>query len=238
MSTRRKKSYVRRTKKPTRFYKGGSRIYKKRGTYRKFKSFKMLPRSKILMPKQFYTKLVYYYHENNTIVGGVDTYQWRGNSVYDPDYEAGGGQPAGFDQLSALYSQYCVFAAKLEMTVQSLDTVPTFIGLHARYSDTTVPTTNEKFIENPECRYMWVAPQGSPGDKKTIKYFRTAKKMFNCKNIRDEQNYSSAITTNPANQWFFVVRMANTDAGNMAIITDTRIVYYVVFYDRNVLVDA
>lgn len=202
------------------------------------KAYKVLPRYQNLMPNNFPTKLVFSYTEDNTIAGGIDTYQFRGNSVYDPDYEAGGTQPAGYDELSQIYTNYCVSSAIFQISVQSLDTVPTFVGVHAQYASATVPANIEDFMQNPNSRYMWVAPQGSSGDRKTLKFFMSSKKILNCKDLMDERNFTSDVSTNPTNQWYFLCRLQNTDAGNMALFNVIKITYYVTFFDRSILVDA
>jgi len=45
---------------------------------------------------------------------------WRANDLYDPQYSMGGHQPAGFDQLMAMYQRFTVLRS--QATVENLDT--------------------------------------------------------------------------------------------------------------------
>jgi len=48
--------------------------------------------------------------------GSPGLYQFRMNSLFDPDYTSTGHQPQWFDQLSAVYSYYRVLKSKITVT--------------------------------------------------------------------------------------------------------------------------
>jgi hypothetical protein len=63
-------------------------------------------------------KLKYTDYRVLTATGNEVTYVYRLNSLFDCDFTGAGGQPEGFDQLKAQYTQYRVVAAKV--TVEAM----------------------------------------------------------------------------------------------------------------------
>lgn len=55
---------------------------------------------------------------SSSTVGSVWYWQWRLNSLYDPDFTGGGNQPTTFDQWMALYDRYRVIACEVDLIVQ------------------------------------------------------------------------------------------------------------------------
>ncbi len=51
--------------------------------------------------------------EPATTTGGLYTYIFRGNSLYDPDYTGSGSQPSFFDNWTGLYNSYVVLSSKI-----------------------------------------------------------------------------------------------------------------------------
>lgn len=56
----------------------------------------------------------------NTTTTSPGTFTIRLNSLFDPQYAVGGHQPRGFDEMSAIYGEYRVLAAKVVMVCQPL----------------------------------------------------------------------------------------------------------------------
>lgn len=54
---------------------------------------------------------------SSSVSGGTWYWQWRINSLYDPDFTGGGAQPTTFDQWMALYDRYRVLACDVDLTV-------------------------------------------------------------------------------------------------------------------------
>lgn len=72
--------------------------------------------------------------------GAPGIYQFRMNSLFDPDYTGTGHQPQWFDQLAAVYATYRVYAAKITATfvpnkvadIEANDTGPYLVGITTR----------------------------------------------------------------------------------------------------------
>lgn len=75
-------------------------------------------RTALGFPDRYLTKMEY---RMNKVVGNnppyTNTWDWRLNSIYDPDYTGTGHQPMWYDQFSALYRKYRVYAVAYEFKV-------------------------------------------------------------------------------------------------------------------------
>lgn len=106
------------------------RKYRKKKLYRKRKMFR--GRKKYFRKKNFKISGIpwksYYklnYSENIPITTGVmNFYNWRLNSVYDPNFTGTGGQPLWHDQLAAIYTSYKVNGCKFKIMATNLGTQP------------------------------------------------------------------------------------------------------------------
>jgi hypothetical protein len=92
----------------------------------------------------------------------VSVYQFRLNSLHDPDFTGTGHQPMGYDQFSALYQQWWVIGSRVTVdavlltsavSIASVAVVRSQVGFFATANDTTVPTTADQMIENHNCRF-------------------------------------------------------------------------------------
>jgi hypothetical protein len=93
----------------------------------------------------------------------ITNYQFRLNSLYDPDLTSTGHQPMGYDQLTALYNQWVVTRCRVIVNAIML-TDPAYVsgsaGMLAMYgvaNDSSVPTTPSQLIENHQPSYSTVS---------------------------------------------------------------------------------
>jgi len=71
------------------------------------------------VPPFTYANLVYpFAFSSSSTTGSVWYWQWRLNSLFDPDFTGSGSQPTTFDQWMALYDRYRVIATEVEISVQ------------------------------------------------------------------------------------------------------------------------
>lgn len=112
---------------PRKFYKKKPMYRKKpayrKKTYTKSRFTKNVARQRqpgTLIAPRYLTKLVYCDRLAipSTITTDISScYQFRLNSIYDPDLTSTGHQPLGRDQLALLYNRYRVFAVDWQITV-------------------------------------------------------------------------------------------------------------------------
>ncbi len=157
-----------------------------------------------------------------------------GNGCFDPDTGGGSGQPTGFDQYSAIYSEYQVTGSGFKIKFANIIQTPAIACLAAQLS-TSVPVL-EDMIGNPYASTRMIPGHGgTPGQ--TISKFMRTKKVIG--RSTDSVNYAAATSSNPANQWYWALRMANCDqVTNVELYTTISITYYLKFWHRNILIDA
>lgn len=149
-------------------------------------------------------------------VGGAQAkYQFRANSLFDPDYTSVGHQPLRFDQLSTFYGNYIVVGSKI--TVLQIGGSPAAVtyGILALYlSDSnSIPNVNEQLIENGKCKWTLTTDSSNMKVKLTEKF--SAKKFFNITNIKDnESRIGAAIDANPADIAMFNLVLGPLDGAS------------------------
>jgi hypothetical protein len=84
---------------------------------------------------------------------------YRANSLFDPDLTGSGSQPEYFDQLSAVYAQYCVQGARVKCELFNTGTVSNVSVL--LYSDTNIATQSvENMTEHRYAKHAIVSAKG------------------------------------------------------------------------------
>lgn len=148
--------------------------------------------------------------------GATSKYEFRANSIYDPDYSGGGHQPMRFDQMAAFYADYVVVASKI--TVRHMgaggSNAPYKIALYLNDTNTGAITSINDLIEQGRCRFkVTTAGVQHPQDKITLGF--SAKKFFGVANIKDNVDRLGApCTTNPADQAIYVLCTQPVDAAS------------------------
>lgn len=110
--------------------RGQNRMAKKKQAYRRKKVYKRRYRRGFTTTKvkgtqvvsdRYFCKLKYVHRLTNVTLNTTTQANYteiiRGNSLYDPEYVAGGGQPTGFDYLKTLYAYYRVHASSVNARV-------------------------------------------------------------------------------------------------------------------------
>lgn len=159
-------------------------------------------------------------------VGSLSYYQYRANSIYDPDNGVGGHQPLGRDQWYNFYNQYTVIGAKIK--AQYL-----YSGVNANKGqaigiylsdDTTVPTTATEIMEQGRGSYKAMAAvvYGPARDTAaTITQTYSPKKFFNITNVSDNQSVIGAdMDANPTRDAIFTIWNAALDTAANLDVTE------------------
>lgn len=163
---------------------------------------------------------------------------YRGNGPYDPEVPIGGGQPAGFDQLLALYKNYRVHSSAIHVELaQSGSTA------HAPWLISVRPNSTNTFLgripetESPYCKYI-VGTGNEVSSVKLYNYMGT-KKLLGLKSIDQEENLTGDSANFPATQWYWSVSMSSMDAiTNISCERMVKITYWIEFFNRKDILDG
>lgn len=225
----------------------GRKMYRKRRTYarrykrRQLKATKKLVKSPVMFPDMYTCKLKYVDRVLMTSTTGTPgTLRYRGNSVYDPTVAAGGGQPAGFDQLAQIYDVYKVNASTIKCKFIDSGSVPCEFAIIPLVGVSTPLSIDP--LELREQPYSAFTIKGSVVPRPTMlsKYMSTLK-IFGQSKTRyiGEKDFQAGVTTVPNSQWQWLITFVPIDRTTThSIYAYVEITYYVTFNQRKELIDT
>lgn len=187
--------------------------------------------SGITMPKHTTMR----YSENVSItstLGGLGSYVFRANSIFDPNFTGTGHQPMAHDTYETLFNHYMVVGAKLTVVCSS-DTgqsKPFVMGSYLG-DGSTVPYTNaSEFIEAK--KGSWAVGQGRQAEPLVSVSKFSARQFFNCQDTKDNRkNLGASFGSNPNEDAYFVIWYQNEDASTDTLQFRVVIDYVVQFFE-------
>lgn len=123
------------------------------------------------IPDEQFVTFRYSGSSSQAATGSYFLYQFRGNSLYDPDYTSAGAQPVGFDQWSALYTRYRVYEYTMKVRLSS-----------------NTAANNVRLA-------VWSSPSGSGGAPAVPSYDDAAGNRFVAKTTAASGGPSSTVTS-------------------------------------------
>lgn len=180
------------------------------------------------MPTSLVTKFTYGYHGYTSGVA-LDTNIIRLNSLYDPDFSATGHQPAGFDNMAALYNRYRVDKVEIRFWFTSTSTTPSIITAVPN-NDATAFVEANNAMEQPFARTFTVS-QSQPYHFVQTYYPHRITGVPKTKYVSDDL-YQAAKTTNPSE--VITLHFCNTDqtqAGSANTYINGKIILHATWYD-------
>lgn len=169
------------------------------------------------------------YNERFTInlTGGTPAdYQFRLNSLFDPNLTGTGHQPYGFDQLTVLYNRYRVFKTKYVIKMIS--------GTTGNFETTIVCNNSATSITTPD-----LAPESNNSKYKQWNYYNpiTISGVINLPRLNGEtsaqykanENTQSQIGANPGE--VLNMHIVNTADTGSSVIADVMLCFYAEFFD-------
>lgn len=191
-------------------------------------------------PDQYHCKMRYV--DNLTFGSAVATsssYDFNGNSLFDPDRSGVGDQPYGFDQIKAVYGAYRVDACKMKVTFTNITTHDIYVGIAAgTLADTALFDTVAEWKYIPfATKLTHLGPNTSGLNTATLKFYIETAKVFgiDADEIRDSSTYRAIVGASPAGIFIMRPFAANVDPlvaslGTVAALVE--ITYYTTFLSR------
>lgn len=135
---------------------------------------------------------------------------WRMNSLFDPDLTGTGHQPQQFDQLSAVYSQYCVIASQVKMQIMDTSTnAGAMVGLYSDKDNSANTTENLK--EGRWAKFLDFSANAGI-NRLSLNFPPVDHSMIHGQKLLDsDPNNYQAVTTNPTDVVFFIVKCSSID---------------------------
>lgn len=224
----RKRRYKRRPKKPRSKYVKRGAVYARRGTKDDIIHYKGIG-----IPDALRLNLRYHDPESINLGGGTFAnayYQWRGSSIYDPNFTGTGGTPGWKTELASLYNKYYVIGSTITATFMNKSSSKYAVCAVNANRTNISPLSIDELIEDKNTKYITVPPFDG-GGVRAIKMHRLTKEIHG--HLTPVQNEYSAMNTNPSDPWFWTV-MAESGDGSLDCNVDVRctIVYHVVLLNK------
>lgn len=163
---------------------------------------------------------------------------FRLNSLYDPDYTNVGHQPRGFDNFAAMYSNYIVLGAKVEVFAQNLTPgTQSIVYIYPHESTSYAITSVEGMLETPSvthCQFTSEKPC------KFVRYLSCAKvACLSPSAYRGDVDNRAGVGANPSKDLRFDVGFINinetTSTGHSVRVLIT---YYAEFFAPKLLAQS
>jgi hypothetical protein len=165
--------------------------------------------------------------------GALQTWLFRGNSVYDSDYTYTGHQPSGFDELAAFYQYYRVEASRIDVHTSSFTAdIPQIVCVRPvreieSQSNWSAP------VESTRSVYGTLATNAIPTQE--LKNFASSKSLYSGQSSID-QDFGALVTTNPAKVWYWEITTQTCNkASTASLILTVFIEYDVIFSQKEIL---
>lgn len=178
------------------------------------------------LPSEYRMKMRYV--ESVSIVaatGALAIYQWRTNSLFDPNFTGTGHQPYGFDQMKTYYSSYLVTSSVIAAECLSSAAVICLAGVATSAESSTGITTADGYLESGK-------GQGGLLYSNSTRGFESKWSLASIAD-HDPADYSALISASPANSDFYTVFVqdAYALAGTATLFVTVCIEYNVTWKD-------
>lgn len=173
--------------------------------------------------------------------------QWRGNSLFDPDYTGIGVQPYGYDNLcgsNCPFGKYTVYASKITVYphVYTTDEQPVngsgswAIRTILYPANTNALTYNdyEDLCRMPYSKRRCIENSEDAGGNNIMKSYTSTRKMFPEAKGLQESSYTANYDATPAKVWYWTL-LQDTGEFDMdcSIYYDVKITYYATLLKSN-----
>lgn len=151
----------------------------------------------------------------NVPAGGAgQTYIMRINSLFDPDFAFGGHQPAGFDELMAIYEHYCVTDVEYKVCFINSNNNSISQIVSTQVSDNSTSSSDATLmIENGNAQ--WTVLGIANSGPRTLKGTCDVAKLMGVtrKQLLADDTFWGSQGTNPSDLAFLKVNIGSIPAG-------------------------
>lgn len=187
------------------------------------------------IPDMLSVKLSYVEHIPITTLGGLPymLYNFRGNSLFDPNVTGTGHQPMYFDQYAALYNRYRVMGSAVKIDVINNSGVSALFYVCEPNTIQSTTTDLSTLYEQSRSGAPRFVPIAARIASRLKRYVSTRKVCGLTKPQIYDDVYSAATIADPGNIWYWNFLFGSVD-GTAAVDGHfiIKITYYAQFYDR------
>lgn len=168
-----------------------------------------------------------------TTLGSLFSYQFRGNSVFDPDSTGVGGQPNGFDQWAAFYNEYVVLSSTIVVEIICGTVTANEYVIYPSYNSGVPASTQEGSGYRYARRRIGILSGNAVRGVLASSMSTAELAGVKTEAIIDDDAYGATVSANPAATavWYWTVLAQNLSTTTLADRLRVRIVYDVMFRD-------
>lgn len=209
--------------------------FKKRRAMRKSKGvLSTVGKSLSPLPQRYITKMKYMETITTSALGD---FQFRLNSIYDPNFTGVGHQPYGFDQLSAIYNRYRVISCGYR--IASMNVVSgNGVRLGAVAANEVMPIANFDVLgELPRAKYVNQAQTSDIVVLKGKSYLPSLMGRTKAQYMADDR-YQAEVSTNPAEG--AVLNLYTATSAGVGVSRELQVLleFTVEFFDAKILAQS
>ncbi len=217
----------------------GGRVISRVGRGRKkgrARATMLINRSPSVVPDEYFTQINLAAFATLDQAGGfsLESTSYKANSLLAPD-PVTARQPMGFDQLMALYENYIVFGCKAVVKFVNIS-----LGQAECYTewstDASAAANPDTVRERAYTQQRLVGTANAGNSIKHVKTYMSTKKMFGLKTLgASNTGYIGNATTDilTGQQYFLYLYALNLDsAASVKVVAETKLTYYVKFFNR------
>lgn len=135
---------------------------------------------------------------NPGLAGVASTYVFNLNSLFDPNTTGAGHQPAGYDQMMAIYEEYIVYGVHYKIQLANSEAALEAVHGVTITDQITAVSDPRVYMENGQTQFQCVAGRGSDNLSQFSGYVDLAKiHGMSQTNYMEEYDYKGRQTTNP-----------------------------------------
>lgn len=176
-----------------------------------------------LVPSRLKVKMAWSYPYVNSVfsAGSFQLYQYRLNSIYDPDYTTGIGDLSawGYTEAAALYKYYRVDVAsyRIELTTLSANA---YVFVAFPSNDTSVAAGDTQLWPAWPYSKMQVVGGDTGSSRATIRHRLDLATFTGARNFKSSENFSSLMGVNPVDVVYLNVGVYNVNPSRAAAAGD------------------
>lgn len=218
-------AYRRRYKKKSRKYISTTRVGRRESHSRLYNRRKGGLTAQIV-PRQTWCKVKWELSKTLT-TSSIDTYQFRLNSIYDPDLTTGitSLSVLGWTELNSLYQLYKVYGCKVEIWCVNTygSNQMNQIAFYPDAYNTSVVSSASVASAQPMAMFKCITNTGGPNVSYMKRYYSMKKVVGHT--ITDD-NYGALMGANPTNVVIGNLVIQNIPTGATSITFNIRLTYY------------
>lgn len=180
------------------------------------------------------------YSEDVNISAGatLGAYDFRANSIFDPNLTGTGHQPLGHDQWSVFYDHYVVLGAKCRVTLTQSSTAGSDIAFFSLCLQDTSNTmiSQSQIREQPRTAWTLVTSPYAGQSSRTLAKNFSAKRFFGAKSVITWDKLGAQFGANPTEDALFRIFFQNMSGlSAISLVANVTIDYIVMLSEPKIL---